>query len=132
MNSMLSMLPEGEQPGVLFQALFLRRMPAEIRNHLAATASDSPRDMAAHADVLWDARGGAAMMAHVDYNTSNRGRSPQRKDRWQSPGKKSPRGNSGSRQRQQTPGPEGKLCFYHKRFGQRAYACRAPCLWPGG
>jgi hypothetical protein len=130
MNSMLSLLPEGERPGILFLAHFLRRLPAEIRNHLAGAKFDSPRDMAAHADVLWDARGGAAMMAHVDYSSS-RGRSPQRRDRWQSPARKSPGRGSRSGQRQQTPGREEKLCFYHKRFGARAYACRAPCTWAG-
>jgi hypothetical protein len=130
MNSMLSLLPEGERPGILFLAHFLRRLPAEIRNHLAGAKFDSPRDMAAHADVLWDAWGGAAMMAHVDYSSS-RGRSPQRRDRGQSPAKKSPGRGSRSGQGQQTPGRKEKLCFYHKRFGARAYACRAPCTWAG-
>jgi hypothetical protein len=80
MNSMLSLLPEGERPGVLFLAHFLRWLPTEIRNHLAGATFESPRDMAAHADVLWDARGGAAMLAHVEYKSSgsSRGRSPQR------------------------------------------------------
>jgi hypothetical protein len=111
MNSMLSLLPEGERPGILFLAHFLRRLPAEIRNHLAGAKFDSPRDMAEHADVQWDARGGAAMMAHIDYNT-NRGQSPQRRDRWQLPARKSPGRSSRSGQRQQTPGREEKLCFY--------------------
>jgi hypothetical protein len=78
MNSMLSLLPEGEKPGRLFLVHFLQRLPAEIRNHLAGARCESPRDIAAHADVLWDTRVGAAMLAHVEY--SSRGRSPQRRD----------------------------------------------------
>jgi hypothetical protein len=55
MASMLALLPEGEPAGLLFQGLFLRRLPAEMREHLAAKIFASPREMALHADALWEA-----------------------------------------------------------------------------
>ena len=56
MYAMLTELPPGEEPGLLFQALFLRRLPSEIKCPLCATDFDSPRMMAEYADRLWDGR----------------------------------------------------------------------------
>jgi hypothetical protein len=116
MDSMLSLLPPDEKPGVVFQAMFLRRLPSDLRDHLASKKFSTPHEMAEYADVLWDARGGAAsIVARVAAPGS-----PAR-------GRRRSPGRSPSR-RQQTPGPSG-LCFYHQRFKTRAHKCVPPCTW---
>jgi hypothetical protein len=118
MDSMLVVLPPGESPGVVFLAMFLRRLPSDLRDHLAGKDFDSPQQMAVHTDQLWDARGCApALISHV---ASARDPSPAR-GRRRSPGRSPGR-------RQQTPGPGG-LCFYHHRFKARAHKCVPPCTW---
>jgi hypothetical protein len=120
MDSMLSLLPPGDQPGTLFLAMYLRRLPTNMRDQLGALEFKSPRAMAEHADLLWDARGGAAGQVAAIGGKSERGR---RRSPFRSP-------NRGNRPRQQTPGPDG-LCFYHHRFAERAFKCTPPCAWPG-
>jgi hypothetical protein len=109
MDSMLLLLPLGDQPGTLFQAMYLCRLPTTMRDQLGALEFKMPRAMAEHADLLWDARGGAAsqVAAIGGGNDRSRCRSPFR----------SP--NCGSRPHPQTPGPDG-LRFYHHRFKERA------------
>jgi hypothetical protein len=116
MDSMLALLPPDEKPGVVFLAMFLRRLPSDLRDHLASKDFSTPHQMAEHADILWDARGGAAGMVArvVAPGSPARGR------------RRSP-GRSPSR-RQQTPGPTGH-CFYHQRFKNRAHRCVPPCTW---
>jgi hypothetical protein len=125
MDNMLSLLPPGDQPGTLFQAMFLRRLPAVIRDQLGAIEFNTPRAMAEHADLLWDARGGSAGQVAAVSSQNDRGR---RRSPFRSPGRGGRSPNRGGRQRQQTPGPDG-LCFYHHRFGDRAFKCTPPCAW---
>jgi hypothetical protein len=91
--------------------------------------------MAAHADVLWDAKSGDtavsaisdASISAVATRNSNR-HSPDRR----SPDRRRGRSRQG---RKPTPGPESRrrdnssLCFYHNKFGQRAIKCEPPCSW---
>jgi hypothetical protein len=58
MDQMLTLLLAGEKHGLLFVSLFLRLLPIEYWEHLAAKNFSSPRAMAEYSDVLWDARGG--------------------------------------------------------------------------
>lgn len=127
-NSMMAQLPDGEPPGVIFQALFLARLPTDIRTHLVAQTYKSPKEMADHADRLWDSRHSstvatvAAEMDHLEtagifkvYN--RRDSSPTRPHRSQTPGRP-------------TPAPRG-LCFYHGCFGSDAQKCESPCSFQG-
>jgi hypothetical protein len=59
---MLSLRFETSAPDSLFLALFLRRLPASIRDHLAAANHAT----ATHTDVLWDARNTASVSAVSD------------------------------------------------------------------
>ena len=59
MIRMLALLPLDEPLGVLFRALFLRRLPVGIREHLMVRNFDDPQEMAQHADLIWDASGPA-------------------------------------------------------------------------
>ena len=59
MIRMLALLPLDEPPCVLFRALFLRRLPVGIREHLMVRNFDDPQEMAQHADLIWDSSGPA-------------------------------------------------------------------------
>ena len=114
LDSMMALLPAGEPAGVLFQALFLQRLPADMRDHLVAGDFHSPRDMAAVADRMWDSRSErpavvSAVRGSSPASTRNRRRSPARR---------------------REPTPAG-LCFFHGRFGVKAHKCEPPCTWTG-
>jgi hypothetical protein len=120
MNSLLSMLPPGESPGVLFLTLFMRRLPTYIRDQLATLPSRDPQQLALHADKIWTSHGGATAAinqltaaAVVPTPSTSRPGTPGRR---QSP---SPR---------RTASP-GRWCFYHKKFGDRAQRCQPPCSY---
>jgi hypothetical protein len=124
LDSMLSLLPPGEQPGVLFMAHYLRKLPADI----SSRPFSDPREMAVFADQLWDGRGG--LLGHVLAHMSSGGggsRSPGRgRRRSKLPGR------AGGGRRKHTPGPGSDgLCYYHANFADRAHHCRPPCTWQG-
>ena len=50
MDKILSLLPLGETPSVLFQTIFLNRLPEHIKDHLASKDFPDVRTMLAHAD----------------------------------------------------------------------------------
>jgi hypothetical protein len=91
MHEMLAQLPTGEnKDGAIFLGIFLRKLPATMRDHLSAANHATAAAMAAHADVLWDARCGETTISHlVDATTTavaamnvlreNRRRSPDRR-----------------------------------------------------
>jgi hypothetical protein len=91
MHEMLAQLPTGEnKDGAIFLSIFLRKLPATMHDHLAAANHATAAAMAAHADVLWDARCGDPTVSHlVDATTTavaamnvlreNRRRSPDRR-----------------------------------------------------
>jgi len=132
MSDMLALLPPGTTPDTLFLALFLRRLPSSIRDHLAAADFGTPDEMATHADLLWDARSGSSVSAvEVESVAAVAGRAASPRDsRRRSPEHQRPqRGRGGgqdSRPRPQTP---GKLCKLHKKWGADAHNCWPPCSW---
>jgi len=120
MSQMLALLPPGENAGTLFLTLFLDRLPQNIREHLATRNFDSAREMAAHADRLWDARPpDAAALAALSLEHR---RSPSPAPRGRSPRRATKRSGS--------PFPS-QFCYYHKTFGQNARHCSPPCTWVG-
>jgi hypothetical protein len=120
LDGMMSLLPTGEQPGILFMALFLKKLPQDVRDHLCSRNFESVREMAVFADQLWDARGSLAypMVAAIGSKSPERGRRQS----------KSP--SKSGRSRRQTPAAEG-LCFYHANYGERAHKCKPGCTWTG-
>jgi len=117
-----------------------RRLPTSLRDHVAAADHKTAAAMAAHADLLWDARSGGSVAAIADslaaMSIRDRSKLPQGSRR-RSPERRQP--DSG-RARQQTPDRRGRpdsrnrnrdptLCFYHDRFGKKAHQCEAPCTW---
>ena len=126
---MLAQLPDGDTPGVLFQYLFLSRLPADIRGHLLSRDFASPLEMAEHADRLYDTRPPAAVSAvspdfafddqqqlisKVAYRPDH---SPPRARRAPTPARPAPASRG--------------FCFYHARFGGDALKCESPCSYQG-
>jgi HEPN domain-containing protein len=136
MAEMLSLRYETTAPDSLFLALFLRRLPAAIRDHLAAANHTTATEMSTHADILWDARNTATFSAVSDSlaavsvrsaSPSRRAKSPDRRAR--SPDRR----RVGGRQppRRPTPGRQDgkKVCWIHKKYGVDATNCRPGCEW---
>jgi len=63
MAEMLALRFETTAPDSLFLALFLRRLLAAIKDHLAAANHTTATEMAAHVDILWDARNTSSVAA---------------------------------------------------------------------
>ncbi len=66
LNEMLALLPTGEnKDGAIFLGIFLRKLPATMRDHLAAANHATAAAMSAHADVLWDAPNAANLPSAI-------------------------------------------------------------------
>jgi len=56
MDEMLAMLPQEEQPGLLFKRIFLDCLPDDVRRHVQGGARQQQcSELAAAADVIWQA-----------------------------------------------------------------------------
>jgi hypothetical protein len=131
MAEMLSLRFETSAPDSLFLALFLRRLPDSIRDHLAAANHATATEMATHTDVLWDARNTASISAVSDSlaamsvcsaSPDSHAKSPDRRSR--SPERRCDNGRP-------TPGrwDNKKFCHYHRTYGPKALKCQGPCEW---
>ena len=109
MDEMLALLGD-HPPCLLFEQLFLERLPEDIRIHLVDTKIDDYRELARRADALWSSRDVPESYA----NTIQRKPVARRKP---------PKGKT------PIPTPDKTLCYYHQRFGEAAYQCRQPCAW---
>jgi len=137
MTEMLTLLPSGEPPGMLFKALWLSRLPSDVRGHVqlqADTLDCIP--LGELADKAWLARttGKSHVLAALppDENLEeladtvaalNVGKTnpkrPQNKKR------QPPQQQKGRQQR-----PTKDLCSIHIQYGSRARHCKEPqtCL----
>ncbi len=135
MAEMLALRFETTPPDSLFLALFLRRLPTSIRDHLAAANHETATAMSTHADVLWDARNSASVsavseaLAAVSVHSASPARRAQSPDRRA----RSPDRRRGGRQppRRPTPGRSDgkKICWIHRKWGSAATSCHKPCDW---
>jgi len=137
MSEMLALLPAGASPDTVFLCLFLSRLPAGMRDHLAAADYKTAAEMSAHADLLWDARAGgtvaAVEVAEVMPVLYARSSSPRDSQRSSSP-PSGPRSSGRHRVRRATPHNEAGrlnpgLCAPHARYGSKAWTCVLPCSW---
>ena len=101
MDEMLSLLADH---GFCFLAeqLFLEQLPEDIRLQLSNEDFTNPWALATKADVLWIAKQQAATTINKVISQPN-GKITTRHDGW---------------------------CFHHKRFGDDARNCKAPCKHP--
>jgi hypothetical protein len=135
MAEMLALRYETTAPDSLFLALFLRRLPPSIRDHLATANHTTAAEMATHADILWDARNSASVSAVSDSLAAvslrsalpRNSRSPDCRAR--SPDRR--RGGGRQAPRRPTPGCQDgkKVCWIHRKWGSDANSCRKPCDW---
>ena len=67
METMLALLPPGEEDGILFKTLFVTKLPREVRSHVLARGMNlSSREMADLADdFLSGTLAGEAALGHV-------------------------------------------------------------------
>ena len=126
MNEMQALLPAGEPAGLLFQAMYLRRLPLSMREQLGARKFENSRELAAVADLLWDARnagvsGVAPPVAIVEVDGVSTTRGP--------PGRSGRRSGARPHQAPASDGPG--LCRLHAKWGAEAHRCIQPCSWSG-
>ncbi len=131
MRQMLDLLPADDRPGTLFMAMFLLRLPSEMRAHLIAQDFKDCSLMAECADRLHSSRAAD----NSDYGTAVNTGVAGRRRRDVSPRDRRRRSPSRQRRsRQRTPGPQqnkSDVCFYHTAFGDKAKKCKPGCVWPG-
>ena len=109
MDEMLALLGD-HPPCLLFEQLFLERLPEDIRIHLVDAKIDDCRELARRADALWSSRDVPESYANtIQRKPVARQKAPKGKTPVSTPGK--------------------TLCYYHQRFGEAAYQCRPPCDW---
>jgi hypothetical protein len=132
MSDMLALLPAGTTPDTLFLALFLRRLPSSIRDHLAAADCATAEEMATLADMLWDARASGSVSVVEEDSVaaiSGRSASPREGHRRSPDRQRSQRGRGGGNTTRPRPQTPGKLCKLHKKWGAAAHNCWPPCSW---
>ena len=108
MDEMLALLGD-HPPCLLFEQLFLERLPDDIRAQVVDADIADYRELAKRADALWAARDMGATANAI---------------RKHPPTRRNPKAN---------PPKEEKdhLCFYHRKFGEAAKKCQDPCNWSG-
>ena len=109
MDEMLGLLG-GHRPCLLFESLFLKSMPEDVRMQLTTASFDDPRALAKTADALWQARGQASVVSAAD--------------------NRSPPTSNNRTQRNARP-IATDICYYHQRFGNAARKCKPPCTFTG-
>ena len=132
METMLALLPPGEPDGIIFKALFINRLPADIRNHVvAAGLNTTSREMAAMADNLWFAanlsKGGnkrtqaVAAVQQDDEDLEEAVAALSVQPKRTQPRRKAAKGGKG----------KGTVCFSHKKYGADCWKCAEPttCTW---
>ena len=107
-------LLDGHQPCMLFEQLFLNRMPDNIRLQLTDTDFTDPRKVAEHADELWQA------MSLNSCPTIHKVTMPGRQTRAKSTGPA-----------KETCDNSADWCYYHNKFGDKARKCVQPCTFSG-
>jgi hypothetical protein len=157
LQDMRALLPEKEAEGVIFQCLFLKRLPTTMSDAVMAAGLENIEDMAAMADRLHDKPAAASVAAvsaqpsccsHVSaidskqrkFNRSGRspnrsGRSPDRRAATPGPGKEKKDFSSfnaaGWPSSQWVKGADRTWCQYHQFYGDAARTCRPGCTHPG-
>ena len=108
MDETLALLGD-HPPCLLFEQLFLERLPEDIRIQLVDANVDDYRHLARRADALWSSRDTGLGVNVVQRNPPS----------GQKPKGKFPVTTS------------DELCYYHRTFGKAARKCNQPCAWSG-
>ena len=114
MDEMMALLGD-HPPCLLFEQLFLERLPEDIRIQLVDSKVEDYRQLARRADALWLCRDMESLNA-VHHRPPPQGQRSH--GRLKTPAASPP------------PDPN-RLCYYHRTFGGTARQCRQPCTWSG-
>jgi hypothetical protein len=147
--AMFEFCPEGEEDTALFKALFLTRLPAEVRAHVESESTLSLKQLAARADQLWltlAAKQQAIVAAQLA--VSEQQEDPETvaamKPRFFKK-KKANNAADGAAAAGQSAAAGGgqagqaakkftavQLCWKHAKFGTKAFSCvdTTTCQWP--
>jgi len=152
MDAMLNLY----QPDHLFKAIFLARIPADMRDHVQKEAERlEPRQLAAFADTIWQARNAsrsdvlaalpASQQQHVQPGevveelteavaALNVGKGKQQghgKKKWTKRTTARQSGHGASSQKQASK--QGVVCWRHLKYKENAWGCEDPqcILFPG-
>ena len=111
MDEMIALLGD-HSPCLLFEQVFLERLPEDIRMQLVDSKIDDFCQLAKHADTLWSSW-------DTECNTNDvqhRQKAARQTDK-----------TYGSRSLSRQPA----VLLYHHTFGEAAQQCRQPCAWSG-
>eukprot|EP00096_Caligus_rogercresseyi_P009774 TRINITY_DN3386_c0_g1_i1.p2 TRINITY_DN3386_c0_g1~~TRINITY_DN3386_c0_g1_i1.p2 ORF type:complete len:248 (+),score=10.91 TRINITY_DN3386_c0_g1_i1:1973-2716(+) len=114
LNQMMDLLPEGNEPDFLFIEIFLQQLPPPVRCNIRTHDRKDLRALAKLADVY------AQDLSLSNINAVRPYSSFERKSRTPSPK------STSSFQRASSQLPL-TLCYYHRRWGDKARKCIPPC-----
>jgi len=138
--AMLELCPRDEQGSKFFVALFLQRLPAEMRVLLAHDDHSDLRQLAAKADQLQayqrrQAHETVAVAAETEESVAavkkTGGKGGRKGVRPPPPPDRKKQGPPRQPAPADIAAQAAGLCFYHWTFGERARDCRPPCKWQG-
>ena len=121
MDRMLSLLPhdvDRNQPGFLFQALFLRKLPADIRVVLASELDRNMVELGQRADTHWASRP-AISVAAIPPARSVDAIPPEPNDS----------DEANEMPTYATSRSKRFICSFHDRFGDAARKCEDGCMY---
>jgi hypothetical protein len=144
MDDLLAMLPPGERDGLLFKAIFLTRLPDDMRVLVAPQAKTlESRPLAAYADQLWIARNGKKAAKPVAVVTDPTLELASKVNELagvvaslrtsQPPKRANKRAGRGGRGGRGGGGDNKFVCWRHEQYQERAFRCEEPsrCTWAG-
>ena len=121
----------------LLMQVFLQKLPVTVRSIVAANSDKmKPGELADLADRVYEHLPPSSIITRVSEGASSSANFETRMSRLESMMEKllshRSQSNSQHRHRSRSRGrfdPEGKLCYYHWRFQEKATKCTAPCQW---
>jgi hypothetical protein len=145
LGAMFEHCPAGEERSIFFRALFLNRLPSEVRVLLTGEETAELKELATRADQLWlkfeqqkeilaPVQGGQEQGAEDPEEQLVAALPPkkfQRKKRGGGGGSQAA-GGQPSGQQSSRKGKKVFLCWTHLKFGSSAWHCAVPesCAWP--
>ena len=118
LTRMLALLPADEQakPSIVIKELFLRQLPAEVRQHLLDKYDLDLRALALEADMFFSTAGARINAVRAPAATAGRTQQPPPRSRAPPPRQLS----------------HMDFCYFHRNFGKRARRCQSPCSYRPG
>lgn len=124
-DEMLRINGEHDPKHFLLRRLFVRALPATVRQQLASADQEDLYDLAEEAEKVTRAT------PHSDFNDVAAVNSGDEDDLQPSLYRvDNPSRRRRDNQQKYDEAKEGSLCYFHRSFGSKARNCRSPCSWP--